>query len=280
MYKRQVLASAARRDFGEADVSQVLKAWKLLSRAWERIPISHILFGERNGYMKGPFWLGPAHPLIFDVQRDYGLSRKFARCDPGQPFAVKPTASLSPHAHAPHAFCSDLLFTYPFTPATVEETLCRAVSTWNLGLHLLEQAMGPKPVSRATMELDVGRTLSAILRSAWNVVRFYRARETLFGSKGDLPSLHRQILKLQRIIDDEVVNARRLIPILERDPRLGNNPLYGTAFDTAMIQEKIRQCLYVRNSELPFLIRYLMRFNFLENDLPKKFLIEERNENG
>ena len=259
----RLLAAAARRDFGAVDIPLLLRGWKQLSRAWELIPISHYLSGERHGYMKGPFWLGPAHPLILDVQRDYGLSRKFAKQDPGRMFPG--VAPEDQPKQTPHKYSSDLLFTFPFTPAAVEQALDRAIRAWEQGVAILERALGRAPEPRSVMELDVCRTVAVILRSARNVVRFYRVRDALFSGKGSLSVLQRRVRTLRRIADEEIANAESLLPILKRDPRLGFNPTYGPMFDAVMIAEKVRQCRYVRDIELPNLERHILTWVYCKS---------------
>lgn len=258
----RLLAEAARRDFGAVDLPLLLRGWQQLSRAWELIPISHLLFGERHGYMKGPFWLGPAHPLIFDVQRDYRLSRKFAKQDPGKIFPGVVSQDQPPQA--PHKYSSDLLFTFPFTPLAVEQALNRAIGAWEQGLAMLAQALGRAPAPRAVMELDICRTVAVILRSARNVVRFYRVRDAFFSGKGSLAVLRRRVQTLRRIADEEIANAESLLPVLERDPRIGFTT-DGQVFDAAMIAEKVRQCRYVRDIELPELARHILKWVYCKS---------------
>lgn len=260
----RILANAARRDFGRVDVARLLRGWQRLSRAWDRIPLSHVLFGERNGYFKGPFWLGPAHPLIFDAQRDYGLSRKFVTRDPGRPFPHTPPASeaisRASVPNTPHKYVSDQFFVFPFTPEAVESALGTAIRDWDAGVRLIEHAVGPKPYPRAVMELDVCRALGAILRTARHVVRFYRIRDALFIGRGSRAVLHRRVRELSRILDAELANAEAMLPILERDPRIGYGTHYGRPFDAAMVREKISQCRYVRDIELPERTRRLLEY--------------------
>jgi hypothetical protein len=42
-----------------------------------------------------------------------------------------------------------------------------------------------------------------------------------------------------------------MIPILERDPRIGYGHCYGPVYDMDMVKAKITQCCYVRDIELP-----------------------------
>ncbi len=263
-----VLAAAARRDFGDVDVPRLLAGWRKLSRAWERIPIGHQLYGERHGYMKGPFWLGPAHPFIFDAQQDYGLSRKFLKSPPRTPFPKRPRRA-SFDRYTPHAYCSDLLFTFPFTPAKVERALAQALGAWESGCTAVAQALGPRPAPRAVMELDVCHTITAILRTAYGLVRFYRARDALFTGPGSPDVLRGAATTLSGILDAEIANAESFLPILKRDPRIGYGP-YGRAngrvFDAGMVKEKIAQCRYVRDVELPGLVRRILNMTYCLTD--------------
>jgi len=268
----QILAAAVRRDFGrQADIKKVLAAWKQMSRAWEQIPKSHPMFGERHGYFKGPFWLGPAHPLIFDAQNHYGLSHKFLNHDIGRIFAKPAQAKRN----TPHKYNSDLLFTYPFTPAYAESALRKTIREWDAGLKLLIKAMGAAPSPKAVMEANVCTAISVQFHSVYNVIGFYRTRDDLFTGKGSVNALLAKTQKLKNTINVEIANAKSILPVLDRDPRIGFGRNYGQVYDTSMIREKIQQCIFVRDIEIPFLTRRFLQYNYFkfltpEDRLPVK----------
>jgi len=245
-----LLFAMARRDFGEVSRT-ILNGWKRLSAAWEKVPASHLLYGERDFYFKGPLYLGPAHPLIFNVQVRYNLGAKFftVRGDIGELLSKKEIALLE--KNTPPRYVSDLLFTYPFGADAVESAMDAAIREWSEGLKIVQKALGRQPNRRAIMELDVGRAILAHLRTTWNVVRFYRVRDAFFGSAGSDAVLCRRMAQMQAILNDEIENARSFLPTAERDFRIGYGHCYGQVYDADMIREKIEQCIFVRDIELP-----------------------------
>jgi hypothetical protein len=154
-----------------------------------------------------------------------------------------------------------LILDAPETPlvARLQKDFCRffttcmgvALHAWSAGLQIVQKALGRQPNRRAIMELDVGRTILAHLRTTWNVVRFYRVRDAFFGSAGSDAVLCRRMAQLQAVLNDEIENARSFLPIVERDFRIGYGRCYGQVYDADMIREKIEQCVFVRDVELP-----------------------------
>jgi len=246
----ELMTRIARRDFGEVS-DKILRGWKVLSDVWPRIPASHMIYGERQYYMKGPVYLGPAHPLIFDVQNRYGLGSRFftLRGDASEILSESEIQELT--KTSPPRYSSDLLFTYPFGAEAVEEDFKSAMDEWEAGVGLIAEALGDNPNERARMELNVCRILGMHLRAAWNVTRFYRARDSFFTSSGTRDTIDETMRRLTEILDDEIDNAKRALLILEDDFRIGYGYHYGQAYDVEMVRDKIRQCEYVRNVELP-----------------------------
>ncbi|HWL51104.1 MAG TPA: hypothetical protein VNQ90_01620 [Chthoniobacteraceae bacterium] len=253
--RRELLATIARRDFrlDAEGVSRVLEGWKLISAAWDDYPYSAMTSGERNAYMKGPMYLGPAHPLIFDVQGRYDLPDAF--------FALRGDLSESSFSEeemerirrgAKPRYVSDLLITLPFGVERYLECLGACRRQWEAGLALLREALGSAaPGSRAAMELGVVETVGSILRTLENVVRFYHARDLLQNHPCDAPLFRERIEALQAILSDEIANAEAILPVLERDDRLGYGHSYGVAFSADMVRTKLEQCRFVRDRELP-----------------------------
>jgi len=248
--EESLLAQIALRDFGTCPPT-LLEGWKILSDVWERIPASHMLFGERQFYMKGPAYLGPAHPLIFDAQNRYDLVWKFfqVRGDAAELMASEEVGQID--KDAPPRYGSDLLFVYPFGIEAAENGFREAAEQWDSGVRLIRESLGEQPTDRGTMELDVCEILGIHLRTILNVIRFYRLRDALFCSQGSEETLRDRIDELRAVVTEEIDNARRALPILERDTRIGWGHAYGQVYDAEMVRDKIRQCLHVRDAELP-----------------------------
>ena len=90
------------REFGECSPA-LLRGWRRMGGAWDQIPYSACLAGERQYYMKGPIYLGPAHPFILDPQKHYNLSRGFVklRGDAAEAFAEMTLTAPLPASKPP-----------------------------------------------------------------------------------------------------------------------------------------------------------------------------------
>ena len=139
----------------------------------------------------------------------------------------------------------------------------KTIQAWDAGLQLLIRALGKDPSPRARMECDVCRAISIQFRSVYHVIRFYRSRDGLVTGKGSASALFARTDELKNIINAEIANSESILPVLERDPRIGFGNNFGQVYDMPMIREKIRQCKFVRDMEIPFLTRHLMEYNHL-----------------
>lgn len=277
-----LLADMARRDFGvsAAQARRVVTGWRTLSEAWDDFPYSALMTGEREFYMRGPFHLGPAHPLIFNPQDHYGLGPKF-RLLREDLFELGTPDNLDELIrNAKPRYVSDLLLTVPFGVERCLALLGRCRRKWENGLELIRSAVAadvslrsgnPRTHvrgyrNRAQMELDVCETVLVHLTTTENVVRFYAGRDALWRRRSDASSFRKQAAALQQIIRAEIANARRILPILVRDPRIGYGHCYGMVYDAAMVNDKLRQCAFVLENELPRLSQGI-RFH-LWNEYP------------
>lgn len=249
-----LLADIARRDFGVSgrQARAVVAGWRLLSAAWDDFPYSALMTGEREFYMRGPFYLGPAHPLIFNPQDHYLLGPKFRllRADLFEMGEPDDLAELIRNAKP--RYVSDLLLTVPFGVERCQELITRCRQKWARGVAQLAPIAATK---RGRMELDVCETVLIHLATTENMIRFYAARDALWQQRSDSVRFKRGIAGLQQIVGDEITNARRILPILARDPRIGYGHCYGIVYDREMVEDKLRQCAYVLEKELPWLSR-------------------------
>lgn len=248
-----ILRTRCFRDFHlqDAAADRVIESWRLFSEAWDSYPYSAMTGGERAGYMRGPFYLGPAHPLIFDVQDRYKLPPSFfsLRGDLAE-LASSPEELQELQRNAKPRYVSDLLVTLPYGVEHYQQLLAACRTKWAQGLSGLRQTLDGQG-ARAQMELDICEAMDAHLRSLENVVRFYQGRDLLQNARSSASDFRAQLARLVEIIDDEIANADRILPLLERDSRIGYGHCYGPVYDAEMVRAKITQCRYVRDIELP-----------------------------
>ena len=239
----ELLTVIARRDFGlsDADAERAVDGWRMMSEAWDDFPYSAMTAGERECYARGPLHYGPAHPLIFNPQSDYGLSSRFR-----------------PNGGTPR-YVSELLLALPYGVDRYLQLLAACRARWADGVKALERALGQPMSVRGRMELDVCEIIGIHLGTLEHVVRFYAAREKLWRTPVALPAFREIIDELMRIATAEIANAERSLPIVERDFRV-------RTYDAEMVREKIRQCRYVLEDELP-LFDVTLRFH-IWNEFP------------
>ena len=241
-----LLFRMATRDFGvpAAAAKQVVSAWRKLSGAWDDFPYSAMTAGEREFYSRGPLHYGPSHPLIFNEQNNYKLSPKFRGLSGDLKSLATPEELAELMRDAKPRYVCDLLLTLPYGVERYLELITRCRARWLTGLVELKQAIGNQPTVRAQMELDVCETFEIHLATIEHVVRFYAAREKLWRTPADLPAFREIMAELGMILQAEIANAERSLPILARDFRI-------RPYDAEMVLEKIRQCRYVLENELP-----------------------------
>lgn len=253
MTARDVLMSMAQRDFlvSSADAERLVRGWEHLSDAWDDIPYSAMLCGERAFYMRGPLYLGPAHPLIFDPQNDYGLSAKFRTLRGDMDEAVSPEDLEKAAKDAPPRYVDQLMFAMPYGEHRFLDLIGRCWSQWEAGLKILRDVLEQGETTRARMELDVCEMTGIHLATVVNTARFYAVRDKLWRKSLDRGGFVRAVEELQQIAAAEIVNAERCLPLLARDPRLAFNYCYRNPYDADMVREKIAQCEYLIGTELP-----------------------------
>jgi hypothetical protein len=247
----ELLATIARRDFkleGEA-VNKALQAWRELSAAWTDFPYSAMTCGEREAYMRGPWYLGPSHPLIFNEQSAYGLDPGFfqRRGDLIESLSDSEIQALS---GKPRYVCNTL-FCLPFGTKEFLRLAKACRDAWDRGTLALVAACGEDPTPEALSELNVCRILSCHLHSLVNTAEFYSVREKLGAEPCPPEAFSAAFETLSEIVVREIANARTALPIVDGDPRLGYGFNYGEVYNPEMIRSKIRQCEFVLNKEIP-----------------------------
>lgn len=262
------LTRIAQRDFEipTPTARRVVAAWKKLSAAWDSLPYSALFGGERWAYMRGPFYLGPAHPLILDPQDHYHLSPKYRQLR-GDLFEMgTPDQIEEMIRNAKPRYVSDLLLAVPFGVERCLELLRKCRTRWDQGVKELHRLLKTAPSSRARMELAVCETIAIHLTAAENVIRFYQARDQLWRQRVNRPRFNRLMRQLGVIVQAEIGNAERSLPILARDLRIGYGHCYGIVYNAELVRDKLRQCRYLLEKEIPRLSA-MIRFH-LWNDFP------------
>lgn len=236
------------REYGEFS-PDMLTGWRKMSDAWGMIPYSMALSGERQYYVKGPIYLGPAHPFVFTVQNDYGLKRGFTRIRGSVLFpdvSDEERETLSVPAYA-----SDLMFTWPMGVEKCEAALLRLHDAWTAGAKTFSDSFR-NPNDNAVLDAGICENIGIHFKTAHNLIRFYRQRDAFLSEGGaNAAIIDEKTEEMKKILEEEIANCHRAIELLDKDPRLGYGYSYGIVYDADMIREKIAQCEHVINVEMP-----------------------------
>lgn len=232
----QILARMAQRDFGPKAAAGVLNAWNHFSEAFALFPYG----GGPTGfpYFRGPFFLGPAHPFVFDLTAEMGLPPRFWAADPSWG-EIKADAESMPREPR---FFMDLTWTQPFGAAIVARRLTQIDRRWTLGMRELDRTR-PRTVRQDRDRLDDERRIAGFIgcmfRTALHLVRFQMLRERITAQPCTLAQLRGVCQQALSILRVELANAQAALEMVEADGSLGYGATYGRALDAELIAAKI-----------------------------------------
>ena len=233
-----LLNELASRDFGPTVASSVVQAWQAFSEAFAQLPYSSGLTGFP--YFRGPFFIGCAQPLIFDLTVPLNLSERFWRIDPSMEEGLDDPERLE--ATRQPTFFLDLTWTQPFGSKVVGQRLASIVKRWESGIEKIVRA---EPVARGEeldrlhRELDLARMFGCVFYTAWHLLRFQVLRDAVISKPCTPAILRRTCLQAREILEQELLNARTALTLVERDDSFGYTATYGRGFDCELIREKI-----------------------------------------
>jgi hypothetical protein len=223
----EAASAIARRDFGEAAASLVVRAWQLWSEAARD-------YVPTNEDQYGPFRVGPAYPLLFQEDRE-----PF----PSAPYAHFGNEILSTHYH-------------PHQPEDLDaemRLLQRLAGRWEEGLAKLEQAVARAPERKrpeARRMLGLGQFIRQCLQTTWHTKRWWQLKQALL-AETDPERADALIAELTPLGEAEIANAQATIPLVEADSRLGWEPSMEYMTDRAHLEWKIAQLRRVLDDEIP-----------------------------
>lgn len=209
------LQAIAARHFGRAVAAEVVAAWQIMCEAHDNFP------GSIPVMYVGPVSRGPAFLFIFDQ-----LDKRF-----------------------PNSWLLDkdiegdrLDWASPFGPEKVLECYRAEAEEGARAVALLREAQAKvsgedqRRLARETglMEFHLVQT-----ESAANVVEFLLLRNAYYEA-GDTAEKARLLDQIEAVCRAEVVNARRALPLMAADARLGwHGEAYGYMISPELIEEKL-----------------------------------------
>lgn len=225
--RRTFLAALAQEYFGLENTEGVIRAWEGFSEAFTHYPFSVrvLYFGPHND--------APARRLSLHYEGQ-PLGRSFMDDPPGD--------DLSTCLAAHHADLES------FTLEEVIEGFTALCEGWERALRDYEAALQGGSASREgeiarrrREELGCARMIALQMRSTLNAFRFFRQQQRVMRKYRltppcDLPPEE----PLLQIMAEEVANARRALPLVAADPRLGfHEEFHGYKYSAAKIEAKV-----------------------------------------
>ena len=263
----EALRGLALKTFGKDGARDAVSAWKAFSKAWESFPFSGYMAGGKHIYMHGPFYIGPAHPLIFDVHSDYNLPHLFYQQRPYVAEAASDEHEKLIMKREP-VYMSDLSWTQPWGVEIFLKCMQKVRDGWTHGLAFYEKALAKSGRSRhkqALKEFAVAKIVGCTLTAAINTAEFYIMRDILYGTVyRNSSALKKDVGILRSIAEDELKNAKGALEAMDMNYALGYFDTYGTVYTREMIEAKMRQVNIVINKELPEYLKLYLPHIFEE----------------
>ena len=205
------------------DASVAAKAWLEFERGYRNFPVS-VSFE----------WLGPMQD------------------SPVAPLHLKPIDRSMPSTWlATDAVGGDRLGECMCNGHTHEEILelvGMMDSAWGEGMRLfdgIDELGDPDRIEQKS----VAKATSLIFRSGYNIIRFYYLRRLLGIGVGD-PS--DTLLQMENIVNEEILNSTELIPVCEKDNRIGyHSEAHGHKIFPEKLKWRIDELHKLLNTEFP-----------------------------
>lgn len=235
----RLLHTQAARDFSPAAARPVVRAWKQFSDAFARFPYSGGVTGFP--YFRGTFYIGPAHPFVFDTSAPMGLSDLFWSVDPSYEEVFSDADRIE--ATRQPRFFTDLTWTQPFGGRIMQRRLAEIDRQWQRGLGLLDKTRTVAQNAdrqRLDEEIGIARLIGCMFRTARNLAHFQNLRQKVTAEPCTLKQLRNTCMAAIDVLVDELHNAHIALEATRKDPSLGYGATYGYAFTASLIEEKIR----------------------------------------
>ena len=221
------LSSFARIDWGP-HAGTVVQAWDYFQQAYVNYPVNHV-FGYYAPMHDGPVWLLYLKPVNKPLIANWKFMPEFP--EHGD--------RIGECIQSSHSFSEILL-------------LCsRMQQIWQQGVQLLEDlepAFAGDP--DRLREINNARALGILFASGYDILNFYRLRESLADCTGDEALTY--LARMKAIVGRESERSARLSACCERDPALGFNSEHeGFRFYPAKLQARREQLFNLLNTDFP-----------------------------
>ena len=232
--QKNILKRLAAQHFGTDNTGILFQAWKKFDRAMDHHPFS---IGSA-GYFKGPFYIGPAQPLLLTTDTPADIPPTFFWRNGRSPL-----------------FMNSLSFVEPFGPKAFLRALSKLVSCWSEGVTLLDSlSMHPEDdylAKEIKAHKDICKLFLCFQRTAKAMVEFYILRDS-FQHEAYSPEQAKEKLQAMREIAlSEIKNTENAMEILKGNHRIAFCYGYRYGISVEMCEYKLKHTKRLIEKELP-----------------------------
>lgn len=217
---KDLIRKIAIREFGKANASKMIAAWKQFDKAMQYHPFS----GGTAGYFKGPFFIGPAQPLFLK-----------------EPTEIPPLFQYAnPHRSA---WATSLSFVTPFGVNAVLKALKKMRTLMEKGCALLPDNAG--------FHGAVCRMFLCYIRTAYNMTDFFRLRDSFYWAPYSPEQALVKIRAMRQIAREELENTKEAMAILEEYPEIAFSYTYRHGISMEQCEWKVKHTERLIDHDLP-----------------------------
>ena len=232
--QKNILKKLAAQHFGSDNVETVLQAWKKFDRAIDFHPFS---IGSA-GYFKGPFYIGPAQPLLLSTDTPADIPACFFWRNGRSPL-----------------FMNSLAFVAPFGVNSFLRALNKLERYWGEGVAKLEELVLHPEDAYLSKEISAHKAICKLflcfMKTAKAMVKFYALRESLLAERYTLEQGTEKLRQMREIALAEIENTQDAIEILKGNHRIAFCYGYRYGISVEMCEYKIQHTKRLIEKDLP-----------------------------
>ena len=253
--RTDILNRLAIREFGKDNLPLIRKAWQYFDKAVGHHPFSI----NSAGYFKGPFYIGPAQPLILNPE-----------CPPKPPSCY----FFNPNSRTP-MFMTTLQFVEPFGVKVFRKTMHKLLVLWEKGCEYLDRIEPHSEDKYLAERIAEHRALCNLFKTffhtAINMVDFYELRDSFHNAPYSPEEAKNKLLQMAEIAKSELKNTREALAIVKKYPAITYSYTYHYGISTEMCEYKIKHTIQLLKNDLP---HYYYTLTFTRNRYPELLKID------
>ena len=232
--QKSALKRLAAQHYGEDNLATLFQAWKKFDRAIDFHPFS---IGSA-GYFRGPFYIGPAQPLLLTTDAPADIPPSFYWRNGRSPL-----------------FMNSLSFVEPFGVKSFMKAVTKLEQHWSAGVEILEKLSlhpeDPYLAKEIKAHIEICKLFQCFIRSAKAMAQFYILRDS-FQQEAYSPEQAKVKLQAMREIAlAEISNTEAAMAILKENHRIAFCYGYRYGISVEMCEYKLKHTKRLIEKELP-----------------------------